>query len=218
MGMPWAHHYGAAGALSLFVGLSAGAASAQSSAAYAKTTQALPPVEPAPEPIDLRLSLGATYDSEGSYRCTRVALEVAPMISRNLGTAIRLASVFGRPNSLLERQVPNQNYKAAYLEQESLLYPWGIDKRIRFGIGAGGFVGYYEKNTYSYLTAVSGKLTDYRLASRKGMHAGLLGSLSLDIALDAAQRWHLGVRSAMENGIGSNKISPAHSFTIAHRL
>ncbi|OUJ73016.1 hypothetical protein BXP70_14300 [Hymenobacter crusticola] len=198
--------------------MSAGAATAQSSATYAKTAQALPTVEPAPEPIDLRLSLGTTYDGEGAYRCTRVALEFAPAISKNLGTVIRLASVVGRPNSLLERQAPNQNYKSAYLEQESVFYPFGIHKRIRLGIGVGGFVGYYEKNTYAYLKAVAGKLTDYSLVSREGMHAGLVGSLNLDVAIDAAQRWHFGIKSAVENGIGSNRISPAHSLTVARRL
>ncbi|WP_324672100.1 hypothetical protein [Hymenobacter sp. GOD-10R] len=187
--MPWEDYQRAASSTWLLWGLLASTASAQPTPTYTKTAKALPaPAALFPEPIDLRLGIGTTYDNEGQYRCTRITLELAPVVSKHLGTAIRLASVLGKPSSPLEKQVPNQNYKAAYLEQESIYYPLGTGKRMLLGIGAGGFVGYYKKNTYSYLKAMGGKLYDYGLASRTGLHAGFLGSVSLDVALGTAQR------------------------------
>jgi hypothetical protein len=126
--------------------------------------------------------------------------------------------VFGKPTSQFERQAPNQNYKAGYVEQEAIFYPFGTDKKVLFGVGGGGFLGYYKKNTYSSLSAVSGKLTDYQLATHEGFYGGYLLSLNLDVAVGAAQRWRVGLRSSVQNGTGGNTTSPTHSLTIARRL
>ncbi|OUJ73015.1 hypothetical protein BXP70_14295 [Hymenobacter crusticola] len=124
----------------------------------------------------------------------------------------------GKPTNRFERQVPHQEYKAGYLEQEAVFYPFGADKKVLFGVGAGGFLGYYKKSTYSYLSLVSGKLTDYQLAAYEGFHGGYLLSLNLDVAVGTAQRWRVGLRSSVQNGTGGNTTSPTHSLTIARRL
>jgi len=178
----------------------------------------MPPSVAAHKPAYLRLSLGTTYDINGYYRCGRLAVEYAPTLTRHLGLAGRLVGVLGKPTDQLERQAPNQNYKAAYVEEEAIFYPFGTNKRLLFGVGAGGFAGYYKNNGFESLSAVSGKLTQYKLASWEGVHAGYIFSLNLDVAIGAAQRWRVGLKSTIQNGIGGNTTSPSHSLTLARRL
>lgn len=81
--------------------------------------------------------------------------------------------VTGKPASDFEQQLPNQDCKAAYVKKV-LFYPFGTTKRVRFALGAGSFAGYYKRNSFNYLSAVSGKVTDYKLTSQQGVHAGYL--------------------------------------------
>ena len=187
--------------------------------ALAQATTPAPAAVPAPrKPSYLRLGLGTTYDFAGYYRCTRVSAEWAPMLTRRLGLASRLVGVAGKPDDSYERQAPHQNYKAAHVEQEAIFYPFGADKRIVFGVGGGGFVGYYKKNSFDYLQFTDGKLVDYRLASWEGTHAGYLLSLNLEVALGAERRWRVGLKSTLQNGINGNTTSPSSNLTLARRL
>ncbi|WP_022826334.1 hypothetical protein [Hymenobacter norwichensis] len=145
-------------------------------------------------------------------------MEYAPLLSRRLGLAGRLVGVIGKPTSDFEKQLPQQNYKAAYVEQEVLFYPFGSEKRVRFALGAGGFAGYYKRNSFDYVSGVSGQVTDYKLASQDGVHAGYLGSLSVEAGLGSQQRWQVGVKSTIQNGIEGVSTLRTHSLTLARRL
>ena len=167
----------------------------------------------------LRIGVGATHDITGYYRSARLSAEYAPMLTRRLGLAGRLVGVLGKPTGEgLNAQAPNQNYRAAYVEEEALFYPLGIGHRVNFGVGAGGFAGYYWLNTFDFLQGTSGQLTDYKLASRQGVHAGYLFSLNLDVALDADKRWLVGLKSTLQNGIGGQTNFATHNLTFARRL
>ncbi|GAB2785087.1 hypothetical protein GCM10027175_24630 [Hymenobacter latericoloratus] len=170
-------------------------------------------------PAYLRLGLGSAYDIDGYYRSARLTLEYAPTLNRHLGLASRVVGVLGKPSgSSLEAQLPNQKYKAAYLEQEIIYYPLGTDKRVLFGVGAGGFAGYYRKNGFTYLQATDGRVTDYQLNSRQGLHAGYLLTASLEVALGQQKRWLLGAKSTLRNGIEGNTTTSTHSLTLGRRL
>lgn len=166
----------------------------------------------------LRVGLGTSYDINKYYRCARLSAEYAPMLNQRLGLSGRLVGVFGKPSSSFEKQLPNQNYKAAYVEQEILLYPFGINKRVRVAFGAGGFAGYYKKNGFSYISAVSGEVVDYGLNSQQGVHAGYIASLNLEAALGQEKRWAIGVKSTIQNGIGGVSTLRTHSLTLGRRL
>jgi hypothetical protein len=166
----------------------------------------------------LRVGLGTSYDINKYYRCARLSVEYAPMLNRWLGLSGRLVGVLGKPSGSFEKQIPNQNYKAAYVEQEVLFYPLGTSNKVRFALGAGGFAGYYKKNSFSYMSAVSGKVTDYGLSSQQGTHAGYLGSLSLETDLGQEKRWAVGVKSTIQNGIGGVTTLSTHSLTLGRRL
>ncbi len=185
----------------------------------ASRAQAPAETRPLAHPSHLRLGLGTTYDIVGYYRCARVSLEYAPMLTRKIGLASRVVGVRGKPSGeSMESQLPNQNYKAAYLEQEVVFYPFGNDKRVNFGVGGGGFVGYYRRNGFNNFQTVAGRVTSYELASREGGHAGYIFSLNLDVALGQAQRWRLGAKSTVQNGSGGNTTAPTHNLTLAWRL
>lgn len=170
------------------------------------------------QPAYLRVGLGTTSDVSSYYPCARLSVEYAPLLTRRLGLASRLVGVAGKPTSELERQAPNQNYKAAYVEQEVLYYPFGHDQRVRFAVGAGGFAGYYKQNSFDFLQATNGQLTDYGLRSYQGVHAGYLGSLQLEVALGQQQRWLLGLKSTIQNGTGGVTTLTTHSLTMGRRL
>jgi hypothetical protein len=193
-------------------------ASTQTINAQAQTAAAEIPATRPFQVAYLRVGLGTSYDIDKYYRCARFSVEYAPMLNRRLGLSGRLVGVLGKPSSSFEKQVPKQNYKAAYVEQEVLFYPFGAEKKVRFALGAGGFAGYYKKNTTSYISGVSGKVVDYGLATQQGVHAGYIGSLSLETALGQEQRWAVGVKSTIQNGIGGVSTLKTHSLTVGRRL
>ncbi|MBW3128378.1 hypothetical protein [Hymenobacter profundi] len=172
---------------------------------------------PATKPSYLRLGVGTAYDMSGYYRCTRLSLEYAPTLSRHFGAAGRVVGVFGKPDNKLERQLPNQDYKAGFVEAEGIYYPFGTDKRVLFGIGAGGFAGYYQKDSYSYLQATSGQVNAYELYSYRGPYAGGLLSLNLDAAVGARQLYRVGAKATVQNGINGGRTS-TYNLTLARRL
>lgn len=186
-------------------------------AASEQTASAVPVTRPF-QVAYLRVGLGTSYDINKYYRCARLSAEYAPMLNRRLGLSGRLVGVLGKPSDSFEKQVPNQNYKAAYVEQEVLFYPFGANKKVRFALGAGGFAGYYKKNGTSYISAVSGEVVDYGLATQQGVHAGYIGSLSLETALGQEQRWLVGVKSSIQNGIGGVSTLSTHGLTLGRRL
>ena len=200
---------------------------AHAPAAQAQVERAAPTAAPAPKGLFqaayLRLNVGTTFDAQKYYRCARVAVEYAPMLTRHVGLAGRLAGVAGKPyssnlyGSWID-QVPNQNYKAGYAEAEALYYPFGNQKRVRFAVGAGGFVGYYKKNAFSSANVVSNQVVDYQLTSYQGVHAGYLGSLNLEVALGTEQRWLVGLKATLQKGTGGVTDVPAQSLTLARRL
>jgi len=196
------------------------ATSAHAQAEYARpqvATRFAPPAEPF-QMAYLRVGIGSTSDALNGYRCARLSLEYAPMLSTHVGLASRMVGVVGKPSHCLEEQLPNQNYKAAYLEEEAFYYPLGNNRRVQFAVGAGGFAGYYKKNSVDYTEAPESHLTDYRLVSYQGVHAGYLGSLNLGVALGQQQHWQVGLRSTVQNGVGTNATIFSHSLTIGHRL
>jgi hypothetical protein len=142
--------------LGLFLALLPLAGVAQTPAASHFNVSAEAPPAVKGKPAYLRLGVGTAYDNTGRYRCARLALEYAPTLTRHLGLAGRLVGVYGQPNSALERQLPNQRYQAGFVEVEGIVYPFGTDQRVLLGIGAGGFAGYYRKDTYSFLQATAG--------------------------------------------------------------
>ncbi|QNE38896.1 hypothetical protein F1C16_04650 [Hymenobacter sp. NBH84] len=193
------------------------AATAQLTPSYQQTAPLVKSSALAPKPSYLRLGVGTAYDVNGYYRCTRLALEYAPTLSQHFGAAGRIVGVFGNPSDKLQRQLPNQNYKAGFIEAEGVYYPFGTDKRVLFGVGAGGFAGYYEKNDYNYLKATSGQVTDYLLVSYRGPYAGVLFSLNLDAAVGARQLYRVGAKATVQNGINGGRTS-TYNLTLARRL
>ncbi|AHJ97885.1 hypothetical protein [Hymenobacter swuensis] len=169
-------------------------------------------------PAYVRLGVGTAHDIYGYYPCTRLSAEFAPMLSRKIGLASRVVGIVGKPSSGLETQLPNQNYRAGYLEQEVVFYPFGNDHRVNVGLGAGGFFGYYRRNSNSYLRGVNGQVTEYELASQKGFHGGGLLSLNVDVALGEKQQWRVGGKATLQNGISGNTRSSTYSLTLGRRL
>ncbi|RPD44309.1 hypothetical protein DNI29_21610 [Hymenobacter sediminis] len=186
-------------------------------AAQTPATTTLTPPTGSAKPAYLRLGVGTAYDNAGAYRCTRLALEYAPTLTRHFGVAGRLVGVFGKPSSSLERQLPDQRYRAGFVEVEGMLYPFGTDKRVLLGLGAGGFAGYYRKDTYAFLTATAGRVDSYALRTYSGPYAGYLLSLNLDAAVDARQRWRIGVKATVQNGLNGGRTS-TYNLTLARRL
>lgn len=169
------------------------------------------------KPAYLRLGVGTAYDIAGTYRCTRLAVEYAPMLTRHFGVAGRLVGVIGQPNNSLERQLPDQRYRAGFVEVEGVVYPFGTDKRVLVGLGAGGFAGYYRKDTYAFFTAIAGRVDAYAPRTYSGPYAGYLLSLNLDAALDARQRWRVGAKATVQNGLNGGTTS-TYNLTLARRL
>jgi hypothetical protein len=170
------------------------------------------------KPTYLRLGLGTAYDIEGYYRCAKLSVEYAPMLTRKIGLASRVVGIGGKPTSGMETQLPNQNYKAGYLEQEVVFYPFGNSQRLNLGIGAGGFAGFYRLNGFNNFTAESGKVTEYTLVRKQGFHGGYLLSLNLDVALGKEQRWRVGTKATLQNGALGNRRSSTYNLTLARRL
>ena len=187
--------------------------------------QALPS-SPAPvaRPTFLRLSLGTMPTLNWEYTCPRVALEYAPMLTRHLGVAARLAGVAGRPNDASGpnapwiTQVPDQNYRAGLLEAEGLLYPLGVTHRVRFALGAGGYVARYKHNTVAGAEIVSGQVINYKTATYEGNRAGYLFSLNLEVALGQQRAWVLGLKAARQRGLSGITNLPVHSLTFARQF
>lgn len=197
-------------------------------ASPALTTQAQQPAAPVrPRPFQisyLRLSLGTTYTLGWEYRCPRLALEYAPMLTRHLGLATRLVGVAGRPTAASAlygpwiTQVPNQHYHAGFMEGEGLLYPFGNTGRVRFALGAGGYAGYYQLSSVTEANTVSGQLQSYRLVAYQGGRAGYLYSLNLELALGKQRNWLVGLKATRQRGLGGITNLPGQSLTLAHQL
>ncbi|MBF9143498.1 hypothetical protein [Hymenobacter properus] len=88
-----------------------------------------------------------------------------------------------------------------------------------FAVGAGGFGGYYKHNGFSFFgNYPDAPYVRYSLASREGMHAGLLGSLNLEVGLGATQRWRVGGKVMKETGLGGVTSFTSHNLTLARRF
>jgi hypothetical protein len=172
----------------------------------------------------LRASVGLAPTLGWHYQCPRVALEYAPMLTRHLGLAGRLAGVTGRPAASTPlygpwiKNIPNQNYRAGFLEAEGLLYPFGNTRRVRFALGVGGFVGYYQLNTFSSANIVDQQVVAYELTTHQGAAAGYLGSLNIEVALGKQRVWLLGLKATRQKGLGGITNLPGQSLTLARQL
>jgi hypothetical protein len=172
----------------------------------------------------LRASVGVNSTLGWEYNCPRVALEYAPILTRHLGLAGRIAGVAGQPAASTPlygtwiKDIPNQNYRAGFLEAEGLVYPFGNTRRVRFALGAGGFAGYYKLNSINSATIVDNKLTAYELDTRQGTSAGYLFSLNLEVALGKQQMWLLGLKATRQKGLGGITNLPGQSLTLARQL
>lgn len=172
----------------------------------------------------LRASVGIGNTLGWEYRCPRIALEYAPLLTRHLGLAARVAGVAGQPAASTPlygtwiTDIPNQNYRAGFVEAEGLLYPLGNTRRVRFALGAGGFAGYYKLNSISSATLVDNKVVAYELATREGSRAGYLFSLNVEVALGKQRAWLLGLKATRQQGLGGITNLPGQSLTLARQL
>jgi hypothetical protein len=172
----------------------------------------------------LRASVGVTSTLGWEYRCPRLALEYAPMLTRHIGLAGRLVGVAGSPNkntplygSWIE-QIPNQNYRAGFFEAEGLVYPFGNTRRVRFALGIGGYGGYYKLNAISMANIVSNQVVAYELATQQGGTVGYLGSLNVEVALGKQRVWLLGLKATRQKGLHGITNLPGQSLTLARQL
>lgn len=172
----------------------------------------------------LRTSVGITSTLGWEYRCPRLALEYAPLLTRHLGLAGRLVGVTGHPTASTPlygrwiEQVPNQNYRAGFVEAEGLVYPFGNTRRVRFALGLGGYAGYYKLNAISSANVVDQQVVAYELATQKGGAVGYLGSLNVEVALGKQRRWLVGLKATRQKGLGGITNLPGQSLTIARQL
>jgi hypothetical protein len=172
----------------------------------------------------LRASIGLNPTIGWEYRCPRVAIEYAPMLTRHLGLAARLAGSAGKPSASTGlygswiKDIPNQNYRAGFFEAEGLIYPFGNTRRVRFALGAGGFAGYYKLNTISSANIVDNKVVTYELGTRQGVSAGYLASLNLEVALGKQRVWLVGLKATRQKGLGGITNLPGQSLTLARQL
>ena len=172
----------------------------------------------------LRASLGVTSTLGWEYRCPRLAVEYAPMLTRHLGLAGRLVGVAGHPTASTPlygnwiEQVPNQNYRAGFVEAEGLFYPFGNTRRVRFAIGLGGYAGYYKLNAISSANVVAQQVVAYELTTEQGGAVGYLGSLNVEVALGKQRRWLVGLKVTRQKGLGGITNLPGQSLTIARQL
>lgn len=188
-----------------------------------RAANASAPVRPF-QVVYLRASLGVTSTLGWEYRCPRLAVEYAPMLKRHLGLAGRLVGVAGHPTASTPlygswiEQVPNQNYRAGFVEAEGLLYPFGNTQRVRFALGLGGYAGYYKLNAISSANVVAQQVVAYELATEQGGAVGYIGSLNVEVALGKQRRWLVGLKATRQKGLGGITNLPGQSLTIARQL
>ena len=191
--------------------------------APARAANASAPVRPF-QVAYLRASLGVTSTLGWEYRCPRLAVEYAPMLTRHPGLAGRPVGVAGHPTASTPlygswvEQVPNQNYRAGFVEAEGLLYPFGNMRRVRFALGLGGYAGYYKLNAISSANVVAQQVVVYELATEQGGAVGYLGSLNVEVALGKQRRWLVGLKATRQKGLGGLTNLPGQSLTIASQL
>ena len=114
--------------------------------------------------------------------------------------------------------MPNQNYRAGFVEAEGLLYPFGNMRRVRFALGLGGYAGYYKLNAISSANVVAQQVVVYELATEQGGAVGYLGSLNVEVALGKQRRWLVGLKVTRQQGLGGITNRPGQSLTIARQL
>lgn len=183
--------------------------------------------QPAPARLAyLRASLGTTYSLSWEYRCARLGLEYAPMLTKHIGVAGRLVGVAGQPTaasslySARPEAVADQHYRAGFVEVEGLYYPFGTTHRVRFALGVGGFTGYYNQQT------TSEQVQTYQLVTRQGAATGYLGSLNMEVALGKERVWLVGFKAMRQQGQGASLTDlsrgitnlPGQSVTLARQL
>lgn len=172
----------------------------------------------------LRASLGVTSTLGWEYRCPRLAVEYAPMLTRHLGLAGRLVGVAGHPTASTPlygswiEQLPNQNYRAGFVEAEGLVYPFGNTRRVRFALGLGGYAGFYKLNAISSANVVDQQVVAYELSTQQGGAVGYLGSLNVEVALGKQRRWLVGLKATRQKGLSGITNLPGQSLTIARQL
>jgi hypothetical protein len=146
------------------------------------------------------------------------------MLTRHLGLAGRLVGVAGYPTASTPlygswiEQVPNQNYRAGFVEAEGLVYPFGNTRRVRFALGLGGYAGYYKLNAINSANVVAQQVVAYELATQQGGAVGYLGSLNVEVALGKQRRWLVGLKATRQKGLSGITNLPGQSLTIARQL
>jgi hypothetical protein len=148
-------------------------------------------------------------------------LEYAPLLGRHLGSGTRLAFIGGSRESFSTVYNPDtyggdgvtvpfaMSYEAVNLEQEVYLYPFGNDKQVLFAVGGGGYVGY--SNRYgapaTRMASWSTGVKTLDLDHERGLHAGYMFSLNLDVALGSTQQWLVGGKSSFQNDTFGNSLA-----------
>jgi len=158
------------------------------------------------------------------YSCYRVGLEYAPMLGPRFGLAGRVAGVAGHPTAATPlygpwiETIPNQNYRAGFLEAEALYYPFGITHRVRFALGLGAFFGSYKHNSVDTIAIVNNQVTHYHLTTRSGSQIGYSASANLEVGLGKEQKWLVGLKVTRQQGRGKIDNLPGQSLTLARKL
>lgn len=175
-----------------------------------------------PPRAGLQLGIGSAGVGTGDYMALKAHLEYTRLLGRHLGTGTRLAFVGGSRESFSTVYPPEprqggagitvpyaMSYEAVNLEQEFYLYPFGNDKRVLFAVGGGGYAGY--SNRYgapsNRLPDPSSYATVLALDHEKGLHAGYLFSLNLDVAVDPARNWLVGGKALFQNDTFGNSLA-----------
>jgi hypothetical protein len=172
----------------------------------------------------LRATVGTTATLDWAYTCSRIALEYAPMLGPRFGLAGRVAGVTGHPTAATPlygpwiETIPNQNYRAGFLEGEALYYPFGSSHRVRFALGLGAFFGTYKHNSVDTIFVVNNQVTHYHLASRNGSQAGYIASANLEVGVGQQQRWLVGLKVTRQQGTGKIDNLPSQGLTLARKL
>ena len=172
----------------------------------------------------LRATFGTMPTLGWDYSCYRLGLEYAPMLGPRFGLAGRVAGVAGHPTASSSlygpwiETIPNQNYRAGFLEAEVLYYPFGITHRVRFALGLGAFFGSYKHNGVDTVLVANNQVTHYHPTTRSGSQAGYIASANLEVGLGKQQKWLLGLKVTRQQGRGKVDNLPGQSLTLARKL
>ncbi|UOR06390.1 hypothetical protein MUN82_04665 [Hymenobacter aerilatus] len=175
----------------------------------------------AQRPASIQLGVGSALVGTGDYKALKAHVEYAPFFGRHLGTGTRLAFIGGSQESYQTVYNPDprtgttgvnvpfaMTYQAMNVEHEFYLYPFGNDQQVLFAVGGGGYAGYSQRygapqTTIDFSTGIKTNSLD----QEKGLHAGYMLSLNLDVALGIDRQWLAGGKASFQNDTFGNTMA-----------